>query len=406
MSSITSRLDRLESQIEDYQKQRLKAGQALKEIAEDDLYEQRDYESLVKYAQKRYGFRSGRTYQLIRYARVHDILDDEEDMPTPVNEAQARYLGRLLNSEHEDDIPTIWSDVVEASDSGADGVTMSEVHAAVDSHLEGDEEEEDEPELSEVDLSVPISVAESLGLDGDDHGDRRIVAWNGYDRSDVTEIVDQTDPVSGGPAGNNAEPALASKVWGPLESEGVLGPLRSEPPERVEFLPGEVQRLEESNNLTTDPATTLTCPSVDLLSPDVPTPLTEEILDRSDGTGWEPVLVSDHHDRWVNHSLPDDAWIGSRAERNSIEEVTEALDSADDTEVKWALYDIAGDDRTQGFPDLDYSALDWIVIDSLNHPNVDLPYSQLVRLWQSIEDQDIALAVRGIFTTRLQTTPQ
>lgn len=405
MSSITSRLERLESQIEDYQKHRLKAGQALKEIAEDDLYEQRDYESLVKYAQKRYGFRSGRTYQLIRYARVHGILDEEDNTPTPVNEAQARYLGRLLDTEHENDIPTIWSDVVDASDSGVEGLTMREVQAAISAHLE-DDEEEDEPQLSEVDLSVPISVAEDLGLDGDDDGDRRVVAWNGYTRSDITEIVNRTDSVSGAPPNNGAEPVLASKVWGPLEGEETIGPLRSAPPERVEFMPDEAQRLEEANNLTGDPATTLTCPNVDLLSDDVPDPLTAEILDRSDGTGWEPVLVSDHYDRWVNHSLPDDAWVGTRADRGSIEGATNALNSADDTEVKWALYDINGDDRNHGFPEIDLSALDWIVIDSLNHPNVDLPYYQLVRLWQSIEDQDIALAVRGTFTTRLKTTPQ
>lgn len=405
MSTDTSRLEELESRIEAFQRSRLKAGKALKEINEEDLYEKRDFSNISEYAQTRFGFRSSRTYQLIKYACVAEILESEEDMPTPANEAQTRYLHRLLDTEHEEEIPSIWKEALSASESGVEGLTMKEVRSVIEARLDDDDEEE-EPEISDVDLSVPNSVAESLGLPGDDNGDRRIVSWNGYTRSDVTEIVNRTDPVTDSPPNNTAEPVLASKVWGPIETEEVLGPLRNDPPERVEFWPDEAQRLEESDNLTMDPASTLTCPGVDLLSDGVPTPLTEEILDRSDGTGWEPVLVSDHYERWVNHSLPDDAWIGSRADRDSIEEVTEALDSAADTEVKWALYDIGGEDRTQGFPEIDLSALDWIVIDSLNHPNVDLPFAQLRRLWQSVENQDIALAVRDTFTTRLETTPK
>lgn len=403
MSSITSRLENLEESIEAYQRHRLKAAKALKEISEDELYEQRGFESLVNYAQARYGFRSGRTYQLIRYARVHAILDEEDNTPTPVNEAQARFLGRLLDTEYEDDIPDVWSDAIDASEHGLENVTMSEVQSAVTAHLEDEEEDEDEPDRSDVDLKVPTDTADELGLSGEDYRGRRIVSWNGYTRSDVQEIIDRTEPNDEKPPNFDGEPVLADRIWRPVQGENTEGRLQMEVPDRVVFRPTQAPRLEEATKMTLDSPTTLACPAVDLLADDVPDPLTEEIIDRSSGTDWEPILHSTYHERWANYSLPDEAWVGSSASRSSLEDVADALGSADDTEKKWVLYDLGSDDKQNGLPQVDLSPIDWVVIDSLTHTH--LTYRQLNRLVETAEDRTVTLAVRDPFDTKLETTP-
>lgn len=266
-----------------------------------------------------------------------------------------------------------------------------------------------------MDLKVPTDVAESLGLDGDDDRDeRRVVGWNGYDRSDVQEIIDQTKPEPKSPPGGMNE-EIGTTVWTPLRGDydslrrEEKYQLRIEPPERIEFLTDTVQQLQNSdvprsNQSGNEGSDTLACPTVDLLSNGVPDALTEEVLDRSGGTDWSPIFHSVHHGDWTNYALPDAAWIGASADRGTIEEVGEALDAADDTEVKWALYNLGGDDRNLGFPEIDFSAFDWIVVDRLKSNNVDLSIPQLNNLLRSL-DGETTLAVRGHFTTKLENHP-
>jgi len=152
----------------------------------------------------------------------------------------------------------------------------------------------------------------------------------------------------------------------------------------------------------TEGSDALACPEVDILSDEVPDPVTKEILDRSGGTDWSPIFVSSHPGRWTNHTLPDEGWIGARSDRSSIEQTAGALANADDSDVKWALYDLGGEDRREGLPDVDLSVLDWLVIDRIR---TDLPIDQIRHIRDSVDEHDITLAVRGEFTTSLKDKP-
>lgn len=406
------RLEDLEKTITTFKEHRRKAAKALWKISEEDLYEERGYPDVKTYAAGHFGFTRKRGEQLVNFGHVIDILEGEGN-GTPQNEAQARPLGYLLGTDEEDDIPDIWELVTDRY--GLSHVTMLKVREAVHDFLESadddtDEDDEDEPTESEVNLHVPPNTADKLGLDGQIHRGRRIVPADGLTRSDLREIVEQTEPNTA-PLDAGEEDEIGSMVWRPLRGDEPTKRLQTAPPSNLQFRPDDVQRIRESyvpqdhnrdHFRATESSDALACPEVDLLSDDVPDSMTKEILDWSGGGDWNPIFVSSHPGRWTDHPLPDEGWIGARADRSSIEETTGALESADDSEVKWALYDLEGDDRREGLPDVDLSPLDWLVIDRISS---DLPIDQLRLIRSSIEEHDIPIAVRGDFTTSLRDKP-
>lgn len=395
-----SRLEKLESVIEEFQNARLKAGRALREIKKRKLYEEAGYSSFGIYVQKRFGFRSSWRSALVKYARVFDLLDGEGN-GTPENEAQARYLGRLLDTENEKNIPEIWELAVQRH--GLSNITMAKVKESIDDYLAGEDRDEEEPERSGISMKLPSQTAQQLGLSGNDYRGRRIVSWNGYTRDEIQAIIDEVEPKDAKPPNFDGEPVLADRIWRPMMGEETTGHLQTKFPDRVIFRPTQAPRLEESTKLTLESPTTLTCPGVDLLSDGVPDPLTEEILDRSSGTDWEPVHHSVHHESWTDYDLPTEGWIGSSASRSSIEEVADSLDAADDTENKWILYDLGSEDKQTGLPETDFSPIDWVVIDSLTQTH--LTYGQLHQLVETAKDRNVALAVRNTFDTKLESSP-
>lgn len=405
----TSRLEKLEGVIEKFQHARLEAGRALREIKVNDLYEKAGYSKFSVYVQERFGFRSSWRSQLIKYAKVVELLEGKGN-GTPDNEAQARYLGHLLDTEKEEHIPDIWELAVQRH--GPSGVTMAKVKEAIDDYFNRDTPDKEEPERSKVDLKLPDETADELGLRGDDYQDGRIVPWNGFSREDLREIIEVTPPALGAfPGAPVGEPG--TQFWTPLRdaehTRSLFTDLDDDIPERIEFNPKEVQRIKNSgvptsNQSGDEGSDALSCPEVDLLADYVPDPLTEEVLDRSGGTVWSPIFLSSHSGRWTNYDPPDEAWIGSTASRTSIQDVADALESAKDTAVKWALYDLRGKDR-EGLPDVDLSALDWIVIDRLQHQNYDLTVDQLSKILESAREQNVTLAVRGTFTAKLEAKP-
>jgi hypothetical protein len=279
-----------------------------------------------------------------------------------------------------------------------------------DDDTDDDEDEDTDPTGFSVDL--PISTADVLGLSGDRRHGRRVVPVDGIDRPALQEIIEETEPESSSLDGG-ADGELGSAVWRPLRGEEITKRLQTEPPSSLSFHPDQVQRIREShvpsdNNSddfrATEGSDALACPEVDILSDTVPDAFTKEVLKWGGGGDWNPIFLSSHAGRWTDHTLPDEGWIGARADRSSIEETAEALDKADDSEVKWTLYDLGGEDRREGLPDVDLSILDWVVVDEISE-NSELPFSQIRTIRESLPE-DTTLRVRGEFTTYLKDKPQ
>lgn len=180
----------------------------------------------------------------------------------------------------------------------------------------------------------------------------------------------------------------------------------------MQFRPDDVQRLENASLAPHSTARayertdTLACPQVDILSEDIPDALTTEVLERSADTDWDPIFWSESYERWVDFDLPSDGWVGTYADRDSIEETAEVFESADDTAINWALYDVSGEDREEGLPEVDLSVLDWVVLDTPGGSGVQLPFHQLQTIRQSAEKHGITLAVRDPFKTEVKATPK
>ncbi len=410
----TNRLEKLEETIEQFQQYRLKAGKALWEIDEKDLYEERGYHNVEEYAASHFGLKPRRAKQLICFARVVEVLEDKGS-GTPSNEAQARSLVPLLDDQ-EDELVEVWELAVDRH--GVDGVTMNKVREAKYDHLQSAEDDaddeadyEDEPESLHTSLTLPAPTADRLGLSGDLRRGRRVVPADGIDRPTLHEVIEETEP-STSPLDGGADGELGSAVWRPLRGETMTKRLQTEPPSSLSFHPDKVQRIREShvpddNNTDdfrdTEDSDALACPAFDILSDNVPDVFTEEILKWGGGGDWNPIFLSSHAGRWTDYSLPDEGWIGARSDRSSIEETAEALDEADDSEVKWTLYDLGGDDRREGLPDVDLSVLDWVVIDEISE-NSELPFTQIRTIRESLPDHT-TLRVRGEFTTYLKDKP-
>lgn len=411
METDQSRLEELERKIEAFQRSRLTAGKALKEIWDDELFRERGYSTIETYSKDRFGFQSSRTYQLIHYAQVVELLEEKE-LGTPGNEAQARPLYRLLGEE--DVLVMAWKRAVQRH--GLSNLTNEKVHEAVQDVLSSEEEEDDEEEDevpdTEVGLAVPRSTADQLGLNGTDHRARRVVPWEEIG-SDVETVIQHTDPKTEAPPNSSDEPTIGAKAWSPLR--------RPEGPQRidlngegnpVQFRPDDVQRLENASLAphSTEPrferTDTLACPQVDILSEDIPDPLTEQVLDRSRSSDWAPIFWSTSYERWVDFDLPENGWVGAHSDRGSIKEAAEVFESADDTAINWTLYDVSGEDRKEGLPDADLSILDWIVLDTPGGSGVQLPFGQLQTIRQSAEEHGITLAVRDPFKTEVKATPE
>jgi len=411
MSTNTSRLEKLESRIEAFQRSRLKAGKALKEIWNDELYQDRGYSNIETYSKERFGFGKSRTYQLIKYGRTVELLEEKE-LAVPNNEAQARPLYRFLGGQEEKVIQA-WTLAVQRH--GISGLTNKKAHQAVHDVLASEEEldDDEEDEVSETDLglAVPRPAAEKLGLSGTDHRTRRVVPWE-ETAGELETIIGHTDPETEAPPNSSDEPTIGAKAWSPLR--------RPEGPERihlngegeaVQFRPDDVQRLENaslaphSTQRRHERSDTLACPQVDILSEDIPDALTEQVLTRSENDDWAPIFWSKSYQRWVDFDLPSNGWIGAYADRSSIEETAEVFEAADDTAMNWALYDVNGEDRKEGLPEADLSVFDWIVLDTPGGSGVQLPFGQLQTIRESAEAHGITLAVRDPFKTEVKATP-
>jgi len=408
MSNDTSRLKQLESWIEAFQRSRLKAGKALKEIRNDELFRERGYSNVKNYSEARFGFGSSRTYQLIHYAQTVELLE-EKQLGTPDNESQARPLYRFLGGQQEE-IVQAWTLAVQRH--GISGLTNKKVHQAVHDVIASKEEEEDDegPE-TDIGLAVPRAAAEELGLSGTDHRARRVVPWD-QTAGELGTIIDHTDPETEAPPNSSDEPTIGAKAWSPLRRPE--GPQRihlNGEEEPVQFHPDDVQRLENaalaphSTESRFERSDTLACPQVDILSEDIPDALTKQVLTRSESDDWAPIFWSKSYERWVDFDLPSNGWIGAYTDRGSIEETVEVFESVDDTAINWALYDVNGEDREEGLPEVDLSALDWIVLDAPGGSGVQLPFSQLQTIRESAEARGITLAVRDPFKTEVKATP-
>jgi len=396
---MNQKLQQLEDTITSFQEHRRKAAKALWKISSESLYEARGYDDVKSYAAGRFSFTRRRAGQLIQFGRVVDLLDDP-----PKREAHARPLSSL----DDDEVEAVWELV---TDRHRD-ITMQRVREAkydYESSESGSDTDSDSSPSVGVNLALPVSAADSLGLSGDVRRGRKVVSADRFTRSDLDEIIEETEPKTASLDGG-ADGELGSTVWRPLRGADSSKRLREERPSSLQFHPDKVQRIRKShvpqdNNSddfrATEGSDALACPEVDVLSNTVPDPLTKEILEWGGGGDWNPIFLSSHPGRWTDHTLPSEGWIGARSDRSSIEETTEALDSADDSEVKWTLYDLAGEDRREGLPDIDLSVLDWLVIDKIR---TDLPIDQIRRVRASLPE-DTELAVRGDCTTSLKDKP-
>ncbi len=380
------------------------------EIWRDDLYEERGFSSIRVYANNRFGFIKQRTYQLIRYARVVEILEDE-DHSKPQNEAQARPLYRLLGDQ-EDELVEVWKAVTDSH--SLSELTRDKVYRAVHDTLSDDTEDESSV-TEDIGLALPPGTADDLGLSGTDYRNKRVVPWAGLGNDDLEEIISETEPETEAPESTSDEPVIGAKAWYPLKRLGVPQRIYLDEPDEEEsslqFRPDLVQQLQEArvpshaSKLRKERSDTLACPQVDLLSDTVPDALTEEVLDRSGDTDWSPIFWSKCYENWVDYDLPDEAWIGAHTDRDNLEETAEVFESADDTEVKWVLYDLSGKDRDEGLPEIDLSVLDWVVLDTPGGSGVQLPLHQFENILRSTQGHDITTAVRDPFMTSAKARP-
>lgn len=414
MNQRLQRLEDLEDTITTFQEYRKKSAEALWEIDKDDLYEERDYDDVKTYGADHLDLGTRHVSNLVDYGHVIEILDGEGN-GTPQKEAHARPLGGLLRDEgDEDDLKAAWDKATTRY--GLDGLTMNRVreakHEVVNTEDDQDQDDDDdEPVVPDFSLRVPAATADRLNLNGDIYRGRRVVPIDGFTESDLDEIIEETEPNTS-PLDGGADGEIGSTVWKPLRGDESSDRLQEQPPSSLQFRPDDVQRIRKSHVPTdnnsddfraTEGSDALACPEVDILSETVPDPLTKEVLEWSGGGDWSPIFLSSHPGHWTDHALPDEGWIGARADRSSIEETAEAFESADDSEVKWVLYDLGGEDRREGLPDVDLSVVDWLVIGEI-HKNSDLPIHQIRRIGNSFDD-GATIAVRGDFTTSLKDKP-
>lgn len=107
-------LEACESVVSSFKVAFLAAGKALQKINSERLYREQ-YQTFEAYTQKRWGLGHSHAHRLMDSVRVMNVLSpigETDDIPLPDCEAQVRPLTRL----NDDQIPTVWVEVVKQAD--------------------------------------------------------------------------------------------------------------------------------------------------------------------------------------------------------------------------------------------------------------------------------------------------
>jgi hypothetical protein len=118
-----SRLEHLERVIENGMRSFLEVGSALAEIQQSRLY-RAQHLTFESYCQERWEFTASRGRQLI--AAVGAIASLPDDLPKPVNAAQAQALAKVAEDERAD----VWREAIEDAEVDGRTVTAADVEGA------------------------------------------------------------------------------------------------------------------------------------------------------------------------------------------------------------------------------------------------------------------------------------
>ena len=440
-----SKLERCEKRIHKHLQNEIEFSRAAREIINDRLYTEKDFESLGEYTKATFGVGQNAFRKWTYYADVYDIIEenreeiaergltDVRDVPLPRVKAWTRPLHKKANKGLVDQVIKIWAAVVRRHGSSITGKKVKEVHEELfredkdseeDSENGGDAGEGDTdsgkkgegnsadndtsgdacPENSSSNGTGGIGDGDTGSFSVDVSDETQAVALSSPPtQAEVENLAQKTEQGEEGFYGSSADDMVASKVWTVLvPSSGVGAGLPEEvspdeDPVGAVLKPG---RLDQITGLAqgNDAERVLVCPGVDVFGEVVPDGAIKAILDRCRKTDHQPVVFTRHLGRASDFDLSE-LWVGTPAERATLKDTEQALsDAAPDAAVQWLLYDIEKKDREEAPPSFSKST-DWIVYDPPGGAGVSLTVAETKSLISAAEEHGADWSFRSPFKT-------
>lgn len=254
---------------------------------------------------------------------------------------------------------------------------------------------------------LSTQVLQSVGLadnaESENQG-RALVDFDEDSDHDLSTIVSKVDREGAPLTLSSTERGIADAVFHPLlrSLDSSSGTISDAPdPERVIFRPERLGRIQSKRN-TMDRV--LVSPQVDLFAPVVPDEAVRLILSSLRSATVTLILCTTHLDRAQEFSLPSGLWLGAPADRSNLQEVDQALGTFSTPSVRWILYDVQKECRTDGLPSSP-SNLDWVVYDPPGGAGVSLRLHQGTRLKRDAEEAGIPASFRCSFKTFEEAYP-
>ena len=341
----------------------------------------------------------------------------------PTCEAQARPLAPLLGEGKAASVQEIWAEVRERWKRP----TQAQVQAAVKEYVEehtpagpppsnpppgapGDDSDEDSPDKNSPDKDsadeknsnpppgpppAPEAgaylVADSELLAAEELASRPAPAGEALAEAaelpaEVIQQVAAVAGVSGSLVNGSPEAAVADTIWPvitpSLTSAHANLPTGSGAP--CVFLHagrlGQIASQSATASAYAHSGRVLIAPGVDLFAPVVPDGFIESVLHAIRGSDLVPSRVTPIlYTRWLSRAasfdLPAPIWVGTPADRTTLQDVDEALQKVTGVAVRWVLYDVQKVDKDEGPPTVPAS-IDWIVYDPPGGGGVQLTLEQ------------------------------
>lgn len=416
-----SKLKRCEKTMHEHIRKEIKFSRAAREIVTDRLFTEEGFENLGAYTKATFDVEQNTFRKWTYYANVFDVIKENReeiaersltnvrDVPLPRIKGWTRPLHKKANKGLVEEVIETWAAVVRRHGSSITEKRVRQVREEVlgdnknsgedSENDEGDSEDEDpeSPEGTEnpEDNDSPDPSGEESGEDpSDDETSGPESPGFGIDHpeeigrpEDVTapqpdgspadqcpitkqaveELAETVEQKESGLPNSSAEHMVASKVWKVLVPSpiGVGGGLPEDTSAKEDPIGATLKpdRLEQLTGLApgADGERVLVCPGVDLFGEVVPEGVTRAVLARCRKTDHKPVVFTRHLGRASRFDFSD-IWIGTPAERASLETAEQRLkDAAPDAAVRWLLYDVEKEDR-ENAPSFSDST-DWVVFD-------------------------------------------
>lgn len=342
--------------------------------------------------------------RLVRKARSRHFMeevddsseeDSDENQNEPKSDRQPDPNGDS-GEEGDDDSP---------DDDGSEEDTDTGSTGDKDRRTSSPFTEPDEGAFIHVDPDIARSAGVDLSMSGDD-GRPVLLEEENVGQAQLREVIGEVSTVERPLPKSSGEDGIADAIWQPLVTSltSFGGKLPEENDQQVAILkPGEIGRLSSSRAAAKGDRV-LVCPGIDLFGPAVPDVFIAHVLDSLKGVEVHPIVFTRHLSRTVDFDLPAEVWLGTEADRPSLEGAETSLEAVSSSEVRWVLYDVAKVDREEG-PSSFSEKLDWIVVDPPGGAGVSLTLDEAVALREAADDAGADCAFRHDFTTFSATYP-